>query len=223
MDTAGLGSVGVATGCALIFITPDGENSIVVAPGANNAVSAQYLRQHQDVWAPADIVVMQLEIPMASVEYVAETCARLGVRFLLNAAPAAMVSDQVLKVCDPLVVNENEAARLVGGHRPEAAGPADLARRLLALGPRSVVLTLGAAGSIAIEAGGEPRHQAAPHVPAVDTTGAGDAFVGALAKALAAGESLAAGLALGSAVAALAVQRPGAQASYPDSAALEQG
>lgn len=221
VDTAALGTSGAATGCALIFITPDGENSIVVAPGANNAVTEQYLRQHRDAWVHAGIVVMQLEIPMASVEYVAATCAGEGVRFLLNAAPAAGVPEQVLRVCDPLVVNESEALLLLGGDRPAGQGPEDLARRLLATGPRSVVLTLGAAGSIAIEAGGEPRFQPAQPVTAVDTTGAGDAFVGALAKALAAGQPLATGLALGSAVAALAVQRPGAQASFPNLTDLE--
>ncbi|MCC6496090.1 MAG: ribokinase [Propionibacteriaceae bacterium] len=215
VGTEALEACDSATGCALIFITPDGENSIVVAPGANNAVSEQYLRQHQDDWIHADIVVMQLEIPMAGVEYVAATCAAKGVRFLLNAAPAARVSERVLQVCDPLVVNESEAVLLLGGDRPAGQGPVDLARRLLATGPHSVVLTLGAAGSIAIEAGGEPHFQAASQVTAVDTTGAGDAFVGALAKALAAGEPMATGLALGSAVAALAVQRPGAQASFP--------
>ena len=222
VGTAGLGNVAAATGCALIFITPDGENSIVVAPGANSTLTEQYLMRCQDAWVHADVVVMQLEIPMASVEYVAATCARTGVRFLLNAAPAALLSPEVLAVCDPLVVNESEAALLVGGDRPAGEDPADLARRLLAKGPRSVVVTLGAAGSVAIEAGGEPHRQAARRVTAVDTTGAGDAFVGALARALAAGESLAAGLALGSAVAALAVQRFGAQASYPNITDLEQ-
>lgn len=221
VDTTGLSTVNAATGCALIFITPDGENSIVVAPGANNAVTVEYLRGCQDVWVNADIVIMQLEIPMAGVEYVAETCARQGVRFLLNAAPAASLTERLLSSCDPLVVNESEAALLLGGGLPADVDPADLAGRLLAQGPRSVVLTLGASGSMAIEQGGDLCYQAAERVTAVDTTGAGDSFVGALAKALAAGESLAAGLALGARVAAIAVQRPGAQASYPTSADLE--
>ncbi|MGV8908292.1 MAG: ribokinase [Propionicimonas sp.] len=221
VDTAGLSTVAAATGCALIFITPDGENSIVVAPGANNAVTVDYLRGCRDTWLTADIVVMQLEIPMAAVDHVAAACAQAGVRFLLNAAPAASITEQVLRSCDPLVVNESEAVLLLGAGLPADLGPADLAGRLLALGPRSVVLTLGAAGSLAIEAGGEPQFQAASRVTAVDTTGAGDAFVGALAKALAAGESLAAGLAVGSAVAALAVQRPGAQTSFPNSREVE--
>lgn len=215
VDVSRLGTADAATGVALIFVTPDGENSIVVAPGANSTVTPAHVAACEPGWATADLVVMQLEVPMTTVECVAATCARAGTRFLLNAAPAAVPPSAVLRACDPLVVNRSEALLLLGDDPGSTADPEQLARRLTLLGPRSVVLTLGADGALALEADGSVHHQAARRVTAVDTTGAGDAFVGALAVELAAGGTLAAGLARATDVAAVSVQRPGAQSSYP--------
>ena len=141
--TSRSGLAGVhARGCALIFITPDGENSIVVAPGANGAVTPGYLRECGHAWASADLVVVQLEIPMDAIEFVAAECrSPRGTRLMLNAAPAAVLPAHVLECCNPLVVNESEAMILLGD-RPEAwSGPEDVARRLLGMGPQSVVIT----------------------------------------------------------------------------------
>lgn len=218
VDVSALASVPEPTGCALILVTPDGENSIVVAPGANSSVTVDYLMAREDAWAGADVVVVQLEIPMASVEQVATVCRARGTRLLLNAAPAAMLADEVLATCAPLVVNESEALILLGDRPDAGSTPEDLALRLLALGPRSVVLTLGAAGALALDPDGTLHHEPGRRVEAVDTTGAGDAFVGALATALAAGRTLAEGLVLATDVAALSVQRAGAQSSYPSAA-----
>ena len=215
----GLGTVEIPTGVALITVTPDGENSIIVSPGANAHVTPMYLESVAPAWQDADLIVMQLEVPMASVEYVAHHCAGTGTRFLLNCAPAATISPAVLAACDPLVVNETEAAFLLGDEQP--AQPAETARRLLALGPASVVLTLGSAGSVALARGGTPVEVPARTVPAVDTTGAGDAFVGAMAAALTTGGTLLEGLDLGTRVAAHAVQHRGAQTSYPHRSDLE--
>ena len=220
VDLSGLATIGSSTGCAMIFVTPEGENSIVVSPGANNALTPEYLHQTRTLWAGAALVVMQLEVPMPSVEYAARICEAKGIRFLLNAAPAAIPADQTLAVCDPLVVNESEAALILGIRDGGDSSPEDLARRLLARGPKSVVLTLGASGALAVDQSGNVMHQRAPRVRAVDTTGAGDAFVGGLSYALAAGDTLRVGLALGASVAAEAVQKPGAQSSYPSRAAL---
>lgn len=150
---------------------------------------------------------------MESVVFMAAECRRRGIRFLLNAAPAARLDPSVLAACDPLVVNETEALFLLGG--AESDDPIEQARALLARGPKSVVITLGAAGSVAVTAQGAAVSQSAPPVVVVDTTGAGDGFVGALATVLADGGDLAEGLALGTAVSGRAVQRFGAQASYP--------
>jgi len=206
------------SGTALVMLTPDAENSIIVTPGANRLVDVELLQKAEPAWAEAALGVMQLEAPMETVEFMARECRRRGVRFLLNAAPAAPLSEDVLSACDPLVVNESEAQFLLG--ETAEADPADLARRLLDTGPASVVLTLGSAGALAMTES-ETIHQPAHRVTAVDTTGAGDAFVGALATVLAQGGTLARGLALGAAVAAHAVQGVGAQASYPRRADIE--
>ena len=207
------------TGSAVVMLTPDGGNSIIVMPGSNRLVNPEMLREAESVWADAGVVVMQLEVPMESVEFMASECRRRGIRFLLNAGPAAPLNDEVLAACDPLVVNESEAAFLLG--EPLSADPLDLAQRLLATGPKSLVMTLGSAGSLALTSQGTIR-QPAQRVRAVDTTGAGDAFVGALATVLAAGGDLAAGLSLGTEAAAHAVQGMGAQASYATRAELER-
>lgn len=223
VDVTDLVATAAPSGVALIFVTPDGENSIVVAPGANNSVTPEYVAGCAPRWVSADLVVMQQEVPMATVEHVAATCRENGTRFLLNAAPAAVPSASVLAVCDPLVVNRSEALILLGDDPGSPATSDELVARLTQLGPRSVVLTLGAEGSLALDRDGARYRQPALPVTAVDTTGAGDAFVGALAVALAAGEPLPAGLARASAVAAKSVQRPGAQASYPTAAEVPAG
>ncbi len=215
VDLSGLATTALPTGCAMILVTPDGENSIVVSPGANNAVTTDYLHQTEPLWTEASLVVLQLEVPMQSVEHVARVSNEKGIRFLLNAAPAATPPEHVLAICDPLVVNTSEAALILGAGGRSNGSPRDLAEGLLALGPRSVVVTLGASGALGLDRSGTVIHQPAPEVPAVDTTGAGDAFVGGLSHALAAGGTLSAGLALGAKVAAIAVQRAGAQSSYP--------
>lgn len=212
--TTGMATVDRPTGCALIVVTPDGENSIVVSPGANGRVTPDLMAEHEAEWSRASIVVMQHEVPLETVTYMAAQCRERGVRFVLNAAPAADVPDDVLAACDPLVVNETEAA-LVVGVQADAAEPAELGRQLLDRGARSVVITLGAQGSLAVLPDGTVVTHPAERVTAVDTTGAGDAFVGAMAAALASGQDIEHALALGTRVAAVAVQRRGAQASYP--------
>lgn len=221
VDVDGLRVVDRPTGTAMILVTPDGENSIVLSPGANHAVDVA-TAEAMSPWADADILVLNLEIPHASVQCAVEGAVRAGVRVVLNAAPAATVPDEVIAVCDPLVVNEHEA-RIVLGEGQELAADdfAGLARALLARGARSVVITLGAAGAIVADAEGLSR-VAAHRVEVVDTTGAGDAFVGATACELARGADLASAVGFATGMAALSVQRKGAQTSYADRAAVEE-
>ncbi|MCB0912086.1 MAG: ribokinase [Propionibacteriaceae bacterium] len=210
-DASGLGRVATPTSVALIILTPDGENSIIVTAGANGQVTPDFLRGCEERWRDAALVVMQLEVPLEAVAFVAGECRARGIRFLLNAAPAAPLDAGVLAACDPLVVNETEAAFLLGADVAEA----DLVDRLLELGPASVVVTLGAAGAVAGTATGERYARPAEQVErVVDTTGAGDAFVGGLATVLGRGGDLAEGLAHGARAAAVAVQASGAAASY---------
>jgi ribokinase len=185
------------TGAAYITVTPDGENSIVVSPGANAALT------ESDVdLGTARVLVVSLEIPIAVVEHAVARAAEAGVRVVLNLSPVATLSAATMSTLDPLVVNEHEAAWLLDG-------PADPAR-LLDLGPRSAVVTLGARGAVVAGTGG--THEIpAPRVTPVDTTGAGDAFTGALAVGLAKGDGLPEAAALAVRVAADSVTRPGAQ------------
>ncbi|MGC3995637.1 MAG: ribokinase [Propionicimonas sp.] len=213
VDVTGLGRVDAPTSVAVILVTPDGENSIIVCEGANSTVTPALLREREDAWRDVGLVVMQLEVPVETVAFMAAECGRRGVRFLLNAAPASTLDSEVLRACDPLVVNETEAALLLGADA--ADDPDRLLDGLLALGARSAVLTLGARGSVAVTDEGERIARAAEHVEhVVDTTGAGDAFVGGLATVLGRGGPLADGVDLGTRAAAISVQSLGAAASY---------
>lgn len=219
VDLTDLRTVDAPTGTATIMVTPDGENSIIVAPGANRHVTPAMLEETRPSWGAAPVVVLQLEIPLESVALVASGARG---RVVVNAAPAAPLPAEVLAAADPLVVNESEAAFLLEG-AGSAADAADdagaTARALLRLGPRSVVLTLGAAGAVVAEAGTDDGagvvRVPAVRVEAVDTTGAGDSFVGALAVELAAGTGLERAVELATRVAAVTVTRRGAQTSFP--------
>ncbi|MET0236762.1 MAG: ribokinase [Kibdelosporangium sp.] len=194
------------TGIAYIFVTPDGENSILVSPGANSALTAD------DVSLPrARVLVASLEVPLPTVEHAVALAAANGIRPVVNVSPLAELSRETLAVLDPVVVNEHEAAGLLG---PDADP-----RGLLALGPRSAVVTLGARGALVIEPGGVHEVES-PQVEVVDTTGAGDAFTGALAAELAKGSDLVTAAKFAVKVAAISVTKRGAQPSYPTTAEL---
>lgn len=225
VDVSHLREVDAPTGTALILLTPDGENSIVVSPGANRLLKADVADELAGRWSETAVLVAQLEIPLETVDRVVADASSAGVRIVLNAAPAAPLSAQTLAAADPLVVNEAEAAFLLGvtpASRPTISQDVGTATALLGCGPRSVVLTLGARGAVIAESidDAAPRsvHVPARRVVAVDTTGAGDAFVGALAVALADGLDLESSILRSTLVAAYAVTRRGAQDSYPTAA-----
>lgn len=217
VETALLRRVDRPTGAAYITVTPDGENSILVSPGANEAVDLATVDAAAEVIAATDVLIASLEVPLASVCRAVTLAERAGVRCVLNASPVTELPAETLAALDPLVVNEHEAAWLLG--EPDARRRR-LATGLLGLGPRSVVVTLGARGATVADARGCVDVPAVAVTP-VDTTGAGDAFAGALVARLAAGASLpeAAGYAVR--VAAVSVTRHGAQASYPSAAELD--
>lgn len=208
------------TGVALIAVDSSGDNTIVVSPGANHRLTAEDVRAADDVLAAAGAVSLQLEIPAPTVAAAVRTAAAAGTRVVLNASPPAPLPAEVLAVCDPLVVNEHEARYLLGGTAPD--DPDAQALALLALGPRSVVMTLGAAGALAAE-NGAVRGVPSPAVEAVDTTGAGDAFTGALAWRLCRGDDLESAVRLAVRVGAAAATRAGAQGSFPTADELPPG
>ncbi|MGW4226316.1 ribokinase [Streptomyces bauhiniae] len=216
VDTSAVLTGGAPTGVALITVDPSGDNSIVVSPGANARLTEDDVRA--EVLGAARVVSAQLEIPPATVAAVVRALPE-GTRFVLNPSPPRPLPAEVLAACDPLVVNEHEARVLLGDSETGGTGddPAGWARRLLALGPRSVVVTLGAKGALVCDASGV-RAVPSVAVDAVDTTGAGDAFTAALAWRLGAGEELPVAAAYAARVGAAAVTRRGAQESYPTAA-----
>ncbi|MCM1939516.1 ribokinase [Streptomyces sp. G3] len=219
VDTVGVLVGGAPTGVALITVDPSGDNSIVVSPGANGRLAPGDVQAAASLFHASRVVSTQLEIPLETVVEVVRSLAPES-RFVLNPSPPRPLPQEVLAACDPLIVNEHEAKVILGdalvGERPE-----DWARILLAKGPRSVVVTLGAEGALVASAAGGVVRVPSVKVDAVDTTGAGDAFTAALAWRLGRGESLADAAAYAARVGAAAVTKAGAQESYPTAAEAE--
>lgn len=219
VDTVGVLVGGAPTGVALIAVDPSGDNSIVVSPGANARLAPRDVRAATSLFHASRVVSAQLEIPLETVEEVVRTLPP-DTRFVLNPSPPRPLDTEVLAACDPLIVNEHEAKVLLGEAYDVASGPEDWARLLLAKGPRSVVVTLGARGALVASSEGVVRVGAVA-VDAVDTTGAGDSFTAALAWRLGAGASLAEAAAYAARVGAVAVTRRGAQESFPTADEVE--
>ncbi len=199
------------TGSAFVTVTPDSENAIVVSPGANRWFGSEEVDAATEDLKGARVLIAQLEVSVEPLEQTARIVSDAGGRFLFNLAPPRKVSDALLCLSDPLVINEHEAAFLLG---EDVQDPEESARKLLEFGPSSAVLTLGDAGAI-LTTEGSARHFPAPEVEAVDTTGAGDAFIGALAAKLASGTPLEEAVPYAVLAGAVAVTREGAQGSLP--------
>ena len=211
-----------ASGNAIIVVDAAGDNTIIITPGANAMVTPQTLHAQRDLLHGASVCVLQGELSPEATEAAAICASQAGARVVINLAPIIEVSPETLALADPLVVNSHEAAQLLGRSVDSIETEPDVAaRELWARGPRSVVVTLGSHGLALIEADDVLRIAAFP-VEAIDTTGAGDGFVGALAESLARGQSLPDASRYASGFAALAVTRRGAQASYPTRAEAEQ-
>ena len=217
VDAAGVVRVpGVGTGMATILVDAHGENSIVVAPGANAALTSAHVETAAASLQGARLVLAQLETPAPAVRRAFELARAAGVTTALNAAPAPESLDPaLLGLTDILFVNRVEACALAGEQDPQRAAAALLPR----VG-RAVVLTLGAEGALILRRDEPPLVQPARAVPVVDTTGAGDAFIGAFAARLAADGDMASALAWGIAAGALACGGLGATSSFADADAI---
>ncbi|MDI6408207.1 ribokinase [Streptomyces albus] len=228
-DADGVEGKDAPTGVALITVDAAGDNSIVVSPGANARLTPDDVAAAEALFEAAAVVSLQLEIPLETVAAAARAAARHGARVVLNPSPPARLPEDVLALCDPLVLNEHEARLLLADGHTLGDAPEEWATALLALGPRSVVVTLGAEGALAAGPGIGPEQTdgvgmvqiASPRVTAVDTTGAGDAFTGALGWRLGRGDGLEDAVRYAVRVGALAVTRPGAQESYPRAADID--
>lgn len=196
------------SGTAHIVVDDTGANAIVVIPGANGTVHTLGHGEMAAI-AEADLLLLQLELPLPAVVEGARMAHAQGVRTILTPSPVQPLPDELFDNVDLLIPNEHEAAALSGKTEPHAA-----AEILLRHVPE-VVVTLGSKGCLYAARGSETIHFPAPEVTAVDTTGAGDTFVGALAVALGEGRAVPEALAWASIAAALCVQKPGASTSMP--------
>lgn len=208
------------TGVALIFVDTQGENCIGVASGANARLSPTDIDRAREDIAGADILLMQLEIPIETVTRAAEVATAHDVPVILNPAPACALPDGLLQHVTIITPNAGEAGILTGLTVDDETALAQAARDLQKRGPQTVLITLGAQG-LCYTLDGEMSRVPCHAVTAVDTTAAGDAFNGALAAALAESRPFQGAVEFANAAAALSVQRPGAQPSLPRREAIE--
>jgi ribokinase len=209
-----------ASGVASILVDDQARNCILVVPGANLGLSPQDVRDAAEAIRAADVVICQLEVPLETVLEVFRIARECGVRTILNPAPVQRLPEELLQLTDVCVPNEGEAAghshiTMTGGDYSEAA-----ARILRSKGPKAVLVTLGEKGVLVLDDDG-PERLPAPQVRAVDTSGAGDAFVGSFAVLLAESCPLREAAQRANIVAALSVTRLGTQASYPRRSEIE--
>lgn len=201
------------TGTAAILVDEDARNCIVVVPGANGALTVDDVRGAHDAIVSADVVLAQLETPIAATLAGFQLAREAGVRTVLNPAPALAVPDALLRLTDLCIPNETELETLTGRSVQSPAEAEAAAKMLLARGPATVVVTLGERGAMIVVPNGTEHCPSVP-VQAVDPTAAGDAFIGAVSVFLAGKQPLVQAVHRACAVAALTVTRPGAQSSF---------
>ena len=210
-----------ATGIALITLDASGQNSIVLAPGANMRLTKEDINAARGAIVQSDVLVLQLESPLEVVTYAIDIAHAEGVKVILNPAPARPLPNETLARLDYLIPNESETALLTGIEVADINSAEEAAERLLEEGVGTIILTLGARGAFLASAE-ESVHVPGYEVEVVDTTAAGDAFVGGLAVALAQGQNPVEAVRYGNAAGALAVTRLGAQPSLPTRQEVEE-
>jgi ribokinase len=221
VDTAGVQTLpGVATGVANIFVAADGQNMIVVTPGANGRLTPAMVEANEDAIAGAKALIVQLETPLDAVRRALELARRHGVMTVLNPAPARAEARTLFPLADLVTPNETELAALTGIDGQDDRALTRALRALTDAGAEQALVTLGAQGCAAL-VGGVLHRVPAFAVAAVDATGAGDHFNGALVSRLVAADDLVAAMRFASAASALSVTRPSAD-SAPTKAEVER-
>ncbi len=218
VDTTAMAQTAGSSGLAPMFVAEDGQNAIVVVPGANGKMDRATVDKYADLIRSAGIVLCQLEIPMGTLSYTLDFCAKAKVPVMLDPAPAAALPDAVFTQVAWFTPNETEATFYVG----EEAGVEETAQHLHAKGLRGVVLKRGAEGAFVSVAGERAAWVKPFTVTAIDTVGAGDCFNGAFAVALEEGKDPWAAARFANAASAISVTRKGAQASMPMRADVEE-
>jgi ribokinase len=209
----------VGTGIGNPLVEDTGENSIVIVQRANHCLRPSHIEEASELITGASVLLVQFELPFDTIVAAAARARAAGVTVICNPAPARTSVDELRGLIDVIVPNHGEAALLTGGSQSDP--PEQLARRLEELTGATVVMTLGAAGTLVAD-GANPRRLAAHTVPVIDTVGAGDAFCGTLAARLADGRTLADAVTQANAAGALAVTTPGAEPSMPTAAAVAE-
>lgn len=203
--------IAAPTGVAFIAVSEEGHNTIIVSPGANHRLRPENLSPAE--FEGAQVVVLQLEIPLDTVRRAAELGRKAGAKVILNAAPVQKLPDKLLEYIDILVANESEAFGLTGV-LPDSPEMALEVAKVLSEKTPTVVVTIGDQGAVWVGLEGS-GHQPALEVEVVDTTGAGDAFIGALATAICEGKAMSQAVQRGCVAGALAATKAGAQSSLP--------
>jgi len=203
------------------MVDDEGNNVIVVAPGANNKLMPEDVKEAESDIASSGALVAQLEVPIETIEFAAELANKSKVPFILDPAPAQKLSPELLNMVDVLTPNETEAQILTGIEVKDQESAEAAAKKLLEYGVKNVILTMGASGYLSVGKEGK-EFVPARKVTAADSTAAGDAFTGSLAVGLAKGQTLSEAASFANNVAAVSVTRMGAQPSMPTVEEIER-
>jgi ribokinase len=217
VDTDHLGKVAGSSGTASIVVDAKGENAIIVTPGANRYLSPQYLESKMDVLRGSAMVLAQLEVPIDTVEWLADLCKAAGIPFMLDPAPATQLTPKLLSAVTWFTPNQTEAAF----YAADARSHEETIKELMLRGVANVILKRGSDGALVSMNDGQQYAIDAVPVRAVDTTAAGDAFNGAFSVALVSGNGVRESARFAAAAAAISVTRAGAQPSLPGFAEVD--
>lgn len=220
VDTSLIERCNRSTGIAVINVDKSGNNNIVVVPGANFQVDKEYLNKNIDAFKKCKVVLMQLEIPMETVKEGLKIAKSLGKKTILNPAPAMDLDDEIIKYIDILIPNEHELERISKVEITDNESLLRAADKLLLKGVKELIITLGKEGVLYVSKEGHtfyPAHL----VDAVDTTAAGDSFIGGFTTAYLIGMNAGKAIDIGQIAASITVQRFGAQSSLPSLVEVE--
>lgn len=201
------------TGTANIVVEGNGQNRILVVPGANSCVDIAYVEKHLEIIKEADIVVAQLEIPVETVEYALRKAKEFGKVTILNPAPARELSEEIIKNSDFIIPNESELSVITGIETESEEGIIKASEKLLGMGVKTLIVTLGSKGSLHLDKKTVEYHSAYK-VKAIDTTAAGDSFIGGFVRMLKE-DNIGDAIEFATKVSAIAVTKEGAQTSIP--------
>lgn len=214
-------SDGTATGIAVICVDRKGENSIIVTPGANALLSKKDIDSASGVIAGSGLILCQLEVPLETVIHALKTAHKSNIITVLNVSPVPKkFSSEIFKLTNVMCLNEIEAEVISGCKTDSMKGIEKAAREILKRGTKSVVITLGANGCFVVSEKSLPVHLSSPKVKTVDTTGAGDCFLGSLSYFLACGKDICNAAEKAGIIAAESVKKKGTQISYPEKSNL---